>query len=327
MKICPRCHKTYADDNLNFCLEDGSVLKQSAADLVPETLMMDSPRVTEPQPQMPSQPTAQPGRNTPQAYSVPPPKKSSKAWVWVLPILGGLVLLCGGGLVGFLFYVGTQVENTTANFTNSNTSSTPAPSNRKTPGSTNTNSTSTSTSTSTRTNLESVNLAGWVSNRSYGTTEFVDGEFLMSSKEKGYYYVLAGTKDQKTEDADTKVTVRNMDDGNTSLGYGLVFHSNPTPLQQGYAFLIDSKTRKYRVVNHTPGKENTVVAWTKSDAIQSGSGDNTLEARDLDDKIDLYINGKMVTSIRNVYGYADGIVGLYASDALKIAFKDLEIRK
>ena len=33
MKICPRCQKTYADDNLNFCLEDGSV-HLSAGDAV-----------------------------------------------------------------------------------------------------------------------------------------------------------------------------------------------------------------------------------------------------------------------------------------------------
>ncbi len=26
MKICPRCSKTYTDENLNICLGDGSVL-------------------------------------------------------------------------------------------------------------------------------------------------------------------------------------------------------------------------------------------------------------------------------------------------------------
>ena len=29
MKICPRCQKTYTDDNLNFCLDDGVVLQQA----------------------------------------------------------------------------------------------------------------------------------------------------------------------------------------------------------------------------------------------------------------------------------------------------------
>jgi len=35
----------------------------------------------------------------------------------------------------------------------------------------------------------------------------------------------------------------------------------------------------------------------------------------------------MVTSIKNVYGYSGGVVGLYSGDAAKIGFKDLEIRK
>ena len=37
MKICPRCQTTYADDNLNFCLEDGStltLLRRFGVDLV-----------------------------------------------------------------------------------------------------------------------------------------------------------------------------------------------------------------------------------------------------------------------------------------------------
>jgi len=323
MKICPRCQKTYSDDNLNFCLEDGSVLAVAQSEIVPETMVME-PRPTAPQAQMASQPNQQAGwntpQNTPQAYSMQPAKKSSKAWIWVLLILGGLILLCGGGVLGFLFYVGTQVDNTISTIANSaNTNSNSVTSNKKPANSTG--------PSSSRSVIDPVNLADWVSNRPFGTTEFVDGEFIMASKQKGYYYVLAGTKDQKTDKADTRVTVRNVNDGSTTLGYGLVFHSNPTPLQQGYALLVDSKTRKYRVVNHTPGKENTVVAWTKSDAIVEGTGSNTLEARDMDDKIELYINGKMVTSIKNVYGYSGGIVGLYVSDALKIAFKDLEIRR
>src|SRR4051812_26473087 len=107
MKICPRCQKTYSDDNLNFCLEDGSVLTSApAAAIPPETLVMGEPRPTQPQPVVPSQPAAQPAWNTPpqqQNYSMQPPKKSSKAWIWVILILGAVVLLCGGGLVAAFF--------------------------------------------------------------------------------------------------------------------------------------------------------------------------------------------------------------------------------
>ena len=149
----------------------------------------------------------------------------------------------------------------------------------------------------------------------------------MSSRKSGFYYVLAGTKDQTTGSADTYITVRNVNSSDTTLGYGIVFHSNPKPLQQGYAFLINSTTQKYRVVHHSPGKEEAVVSWTRSDAIRSGSDPNTLEVRDLSDKIEFYINGKMVNSIKNVYGYPGGVLGLYSADAIKVGFKDLEIHK
>jgi hypothetical protein len=149
----------------------------------------------------------------------------------------------------------------------------------------------------------------------------------MSSKQKGFYYVLVAPDDFTTDDADIRVTLRNVDNASGSLGYGLIFHSDPTPLQKDYAFLIDTKRRKYRVVYHTPQNEKSVISWTTSDAINQGSAENTLEARDLDDKIELYINGKMVNSIKNVYGYAGGVPGLYAGDGVKVAFKDLEVRK
>jgi len=61
MKICPRCQKTYTDDNLNFCLEDGTVLTTASAASMPDTLLMSEPRPTQPQQPMQSQPGSQPG--------------------------------------------------------------------------------------------------------------------------------------------------------------------------------------------------------------------------------------------------------------------------
>ena len=240
------------------------------------------------------------------------------------------MLLCGGGFVGFIAYVGSQQTETASNTTTSTVNTTKSP--ILSPPSTNANkSANTNTSTSpasSRTDLESVDISKWVKEFSvYGTTEFTGGELLMGAKEKGYYYALAAPDDYTTEDSDTKVTVRNIDDASSSMGYGLVFHSNPTPLQQGYAFLIDAKRKRYRVVHHTPQNEGVVVNWTASTAINGGKEENTLEVRDLDDKIELYINGTMVTSVKNVYGYANGVPGLYSGDGVKVAFKNLEIRK
>src|ERR1043165_2126849 len=45
MKIWPSCRQTYTDDELNFCLTDGSFLT-SAADNEPKTIYMDQTRIT-----------------------------------------------------------------------------------------------------------------------------------------------------------------------------------------------------------------------------------------------------------------------------------------
>jgi hypothetical protein len=34
-----------------------------------------------------------------------------------------------------------------------------------------------------------------------------------------------------------------------------------------------------------------------------------------------------VNSIKNTHGYPNGVVGIYASNALKVAFKDFEVRR
>ena len=318
MKICPKCQTSYADDNLNFCLEDGTVLRAASPQAMPETVLLDQPRPTAP---VQGQ-TGQPAWNTSgqQPYAMQPQKRSSKAWIWVLLILGVLILLCGGGFAG-LVYLGSQVDN------KNSASSSPAP--KTTPGTRTTPGISSSTtSTSDRDDVEKLDLNRWVADTSvYGITEFTDGELLMWSRQARYYYVLAGTEDQKSVNADVSVVVRNVDNKDTNFGYGLVFHSNPTPLQQGYALLVDAKKKRYRIVHHSPGKEEPVVNWTRSDAILDGTQPNKLEIRDKTDKVDIYINDKMVNSIRNIYGFPGGVLGLYAADAIKVAFKDLEIRK
>ena len=309
MKICPTCRKTYSDDGLNFCLEDGSVLTL-ASDNLPDTVMMNQPRFTDPNPGAAGQ-SVRTTYGDQAGYSVQP-QKSSKAWIWVLGILGLLILFCGGGFGAFFIYVA---------------SITPDGSKTPTPSPTQRNSTPTPTPFP-RDQVQTIDLADWVRETSeFGNTSFSGGEFFMSSKRKGYYYVVAATDEYKTELAATSVVVRNVSDANSSLGYGLVFHSDPKPLQKGYAFIIDTKRQKYRVARHEPGKEVNVVEWTTSDAIRSGAAENTLEVRDTADRVELYINGEMVNTIKNTHGYRGGVVGLYAGDAVNIAFKKLEVAK
>lgn len=312
MKICPTCRKTYTDDGLNFCLEDGSVLTL-ASNEVPQTVMMNQPRFTDPNPgSAVNQPGVQSTFGDQGNYSLQPKKKSSKAWIWVVGILAVLVLACGGGFGAFFIYVASL--DPTA-------SGTPTPTPVRGGG----------TPTPTpfpRNEVQNIDLAAWVEPTStFGNKSFTGGEFFMSSKKKGYYYVVAAPEEYKTGSSSTSVTLRNVDGADSTLGYGLVFHSDPTPLQKGYAFLLDTKKQKYRVVRHEPGKELSVVNWTSSTAIKSGSSENKLEVRDLPSEIELYINGEKVTTIKNSFGYPGGVVGLYTGDAVNVAFKNLEIAK
>ncbi|HMJ08516.1 MAG TPA: hypothetical protein VK468_05900 [Pyrinomonadaceae bacterium] len=317
MKICPTCRRTYSDDGLNFCLEDGTVLTLAPSE-APPTVMMNQPRPTDPAPI-----SAAGGINAPaQPYSMKP-KKSSKTWLWVVAILGLLLLVCGGGIAAMVGYVYTHPELAANNskvpsnrpvVINGNNSSTP--------------SASPSPSPFDSASFDTLDLSEWVRDTSaWGNTEFTNGEFIMSSKQKGYYYVLVAPEGYTTDGAVTHVTLSNIDNANSSMGYGLVFHSNPDPLVDDFAFLINTKTRKYRVVTHKPGKESTVVAWTTSPFIKDGTQENILEARDQADKTDLYINGQLITSVKNAAAYKNGVPGLYSGDAARIAFKNLEIKK
>ena len=245
-------------------------------------------------------------------------------WVWALLILGVLVLMCGGGGIFGYFVLKSAQQDITAALANADfnfnrpTSSTPS---GKRTSANNDN-------PSERSDVTEVDLNMFVKDFSiYGTTEMNGEELTMGSIRKGFYYVLVAPDENTTEDADTRVTVRNINDASSTLGYGLIFHSNPQPLQQDYAFLIDTKRKKYEVVHHEPQKETAVVKWTASPAIKGGTEENTLEVRDLPDKIEFYINDVLVNSITNTYGYSGGVAGLYSGDGVKIAFKDLEIRR
>jgi hypothetical protein len=327
MKICPTCRKTYTDDGLNFCLEDGSVLTLAQGEPAP-TVMMPQPPPTNPGPGIAVPPTNPGGFSQQQVqsswdrqsqYSVQPKKKSSKTWLWVVGLLGIGLLLCGGGIVGL---VALAIYNAEPSGGNSASNSSRFPSNIS---NSRVNSAPPSDS---RTKLESIDFSRWVQEDStYGNTDFTGGELVMSAKKKGFYYVLVAQKNYTTEEANTRLTVRNLDDADSSMGYGLVFHSNPTPLQQGYAFLIDAKKKRYRVVRHIPQDEPVIIKWTNSNAIKDGDQENVLEVRDKNGNIELYINDERITSISNTYGYKGGVPGVYSGDGVRAAFSKLEIRK
>lgn len=312
MKICPKCQKTYSDENLNFCLNDGTLLTQmsKAEDSLPATVFINQPRPTDPNENFGRQSSAQSDWNNQNQISMQQPPKKSKTWIWVLGILGGLVLLCGGGLVGFIALV-ASIDESNSNITTSE--------NRKI-------SVSPSAAPIDRTNFRNIDLSVFDKKfPEYGSLEYKDNELIMSSKRKGTYFVLVPTKNYKSENAVSRITVRNVDEEDSSLGFGLVFHSANQPLKQDYAFLIDSEDKKYRVVRHDNQKEIDEVNWTKSSAIKDGTRENVLEVRDNGGNMEFFINGQPVTTLKNTEGYKGGVTGFYAGDAIPVAFSHLEV--
>lgn len=96
MKICPQCHQKYSDDTLNYCLNDGVKLDVFGSE--PETLIRPANIPTAPQSPFNTTPAINQTTEMQPPSSTVPPKKS-KAWLWTLLILGGLIVLCGGGLI------------------------------------------------------------------------------------------------------------------------------------------------------------------------------------------------------------------------------------
>jgi hypothetical protein len=99
MKQCPRCKRTYADDTLSYCLEDGAMLIRGndadATQIGPFPAQPPAPTVAYGTPTVPSPMGAQvPASNAPA-----PRKRPLLAFVAL--VLAGLVI--GVGIGGFLF--------------------------------------------------------------------------------------------------------------------------------------------------------------------------------------------------------------------------------
>ena len=305
MKICPTCQQTYADDALNFCLNDGAVLVQQKANTPP--------------PVFGSQPANTGGAANPTAPenwgfkpAVVQPKPKSKSWIWVLGIFGAVILLCGGGFVGLLAIVansGDDNRNLSGNYSQNFNSN----SGGKKLG-----------------NILTDDLSGWkLPNDNLGVTDYQNKEFSMTSKSGGYFFILlTNNRAFRTENATARVTVKNPSATFTESGYGLTIHNNiSVPLAQDYGFLIDSVSKGYRIVKHQARKETVVANWTDSDAIKSGAQPNMLEVKDNNGKMSFSINGKTVKTIDDGDGIKNGVIGLYASGAVPILFSNLQVEK
>ena len=313
MKICPTCSQSYSDETLNFCLSDGAVLVQNGGGNADQATVFMQPGAfttptqgfvnTSPQtsPQQFASPTANNNWAQPQQIPQARPRKS-RAGLWILGIIGGIVLISVIGFVGLVALVAVSEDTPdTTTFTNS-----------------------------TYKSVLSEDFSDWRREKNdSGKSEYLNNEFVLTSKQAGYFYVLVTSKKEfQSTNASTKVTVRNLNGTTTPLGYGLLIHSNPTvALASDYVFLIDSTTQSYRVAMHTSNKETNVIKWTKFNSIRTGTQSNDIEVKDENGKMTLFINGELATTLQNTTFTKDGIIGIYAGDAVPIAFSNLKLGK
>ncbi len=338
MKRCPSCNRTYTDVSLNFCLEDGTPLVTDApAPVDPHaTIRYPPPRPTsEPPPTeiyRPDQPLlnqvpemTQPRPSAPQWSPTPPvqrQKKSNAIW-WVL---GGIsaVGVIGVGLVIMIIALASMSSNENANI-NTNLGG----ANRNTNVNRNANSSSNSGLPSSYT--DDFSTEKWrTGNFEFGDIWYRDGQYHMRAKEKTYLVMYAPSPDYSTEDAILRVTARSVDGNGPASGYGLIMHGQKSSSNEleDYALLIYTGDEpQYEVVMHKAGTQRTLVPWTKSSVLRSGTSPNQLEIRAKGDQVSFYINGRFLTRITDTENFKRGVAGLYTSEASEVVFDDLEIQR
>ncbi len=357
MKRCPSCSRTFTDVSLNFCLEDGTPLINDTAADPAATIRYDS-RETNPPPteiypprppvQSPS-PASQPPR-APARYEVAPPvspvsnvkpdqwsplppmqpqRKSNAVW-WILGgiIVAGIIVVGVAIMILALANMGSNSnENTNANTRNSNSRIANRNSNTNT-NAVNSNVNSISSLAPSMTDDFSEETWG-KGNFSYGDISYVDGQYRMRAKENSYLVMYAPSNDYSTENARVSVTVQDVDGRAVPSGYGLIVHGKKSATSQleDYALLIFTGAQpQYEIIKHKAGVQTTVVPWTKSSVIQTGTSTNQLEARAKGSELSFYINGQYVNRITD-NEIKKGVAGFYTSGTSEVAFDDLEIKR
>ncbi|MGI8837805.1 MAG: DUF4440 domain-containing protein [Pyrinomonadaceae bacterium] len=104
MKRCPTCKRTFTDQNLSFCTDDGTPLVKVVDESAEETLVYPSASDRGPEPSASANPV-QPAYQPPGSY-VPPPGQPAKrrVWLWILAILAiVLIAIAALGIAAAVF--------------------------------------------------------------------------------------------------------------------------------------------------------------------------------------------------------------------------------
>jgi hypothetical protein len=344
MKRCPQCNRTYTDDALSFCLDDGSPLVSAAApsSFDPSaTVQYPQSRETTPPPTIayPGQSVPPPPQSPapPPAWSpMPPPAPQKRSvWPWLLGIGAVLVFVVIGIIILIIAIAKITNDNNNNRVANTNTN-TNRTANRNTNTNRNTNdNTNGNENSNTRSSLttftDDFSTESWgVGPSQYGRIWYDNEEYHMHATKGGYIVMYSPDKPEyHDENATVRVGLRSIDGDPPVTGYGLSVHGEKKNNNlEDYSFLIyNGDNPKYKIVLHKGGSESKIVDWTSSSTIRTGTTPNQLEVRIRDTKMDLYINGQFVTSVVDEAGYKRGRVGFYTSDKGEVAFDDLEINK
>jgi hypothetical protein len=349
MKQCPACNRTYTDDELLFCLEDGTRLIQASysggsgdAPTVFDpsaTLAYGPGRDTSPPPenfypQTPPAPTPQPLAQaswSPTPYA-PAPAQASKSNTkpWIIIAIAAVIVL-GLGIVALLAIIGRDTDPDTNKNANrpvvsnsNNTNSTPVNANRK------------PVTTPSSVLKDDFSTENWpTGEKAYGSF-YQDGEYHMKGKPKLYVFMFPASStstdlaNYSTKDATVKVTARSVDGKSPEYGYGLIVNGklNQKGNLDGYGFLIyTGATPMYEIVRFVDGAPTNMVNWTQSSVIRSGTNSNQVEVRTSGSQLSMYVNGQFLKSITDTANYTEGYVGLYTSETNEVAFDDMEINR
>jgi hypothetical protein len=349
MKRCPSCNRTYTEEVLSYCLDDGTPLQpvvpgsgssydpqatvsfQSLNDPGPQTQKV-SPAPTIVSSQQPVfQPSPQPQQQWSPTPQPPPQNKKRSALPWVIGALVLVVVLIGGfaGIIGLLIYIGSKAENSNARSSNKNSGIARANANTNKNANVASPTPSPADSTVARDAYDDFSTQKWgTGSDSLGKFWYTDGEFHANAV-PGNYLVEYGPKETPyyTKDATVRMTTRAVDGISPKYGFGFVVHGELKDKQlEDYGFIIKTDARpSYAVVKHKGGKETFLTQWTSSDNIYTGSTPNRLEVRIKDNLLDFYINGKYVNSVVDDENFKTGRVGVYTSDTAEVAFDDLEV--
>ena len=332
MKRCPQCNRTYTDDALSFCLDDGSPLVSASAPSSFDpgaTVQYPQSRDTTPQPTMVYGGGQPPPASTPPPVWSPmppamPPKRS--VWPWILGI-GAVLAFMGIGVVILILFLASMGGNNN----NNNQANTSNNANSRWNRNANTNTSNANTRATLSSFTDDFSSESWgVGTSQFGRIWYENDEYHMYATKGGYIVMYAPDRsDYYDENATVRVTSRSVDGESPNAGYGILVHGEKKGGQlNDYGFLIyNGTTPKYKIVQHVTGTENKLVDWTNASAIRTGTTPNQLEVRIRDRKLDFYVNGQFVTSITDSDALLRGRVGFYSSDTSEVAFDDLEISK